>query len=191
MLLLPSKSREQKKLAPSFPSAKVISANVCAMVDFPVPVRLLSQNTRWPCSSSSQSSSCRRTSLLVPLRQPCMFPERCPASTVWCMLFRRIWSTSPYLPAITRHQMARKKGSRWVDSSYRTCLAVTQSEIDIKYEGSRFALIANKPDSPSWHREYLQPDHPVYPHSRRCWKIPQPSLALLIARVPVWFFRVS
>jgi hypothetical protein len=32
-----SKSREQKKLAPSFPSANVISANVWAMVDFPCP----------------------------------------------------------------------------------------------------------------------------------------------------------
>ena len=32
----------------------------------PVPASPLSQNTRWPCSSSSQSLSCRSTPLLVP-----------------------------------------------------------------------------------------------------------------------------
>jgi hypothetical protein len=36
-LLRSAKSREQKKLAPSFPSANVISANVWAMADFPGP----------------------------------------------------------------------------------------------------------------------------------------------------------
>ena len=79
MLLLSSKSREQKKLVPSLPSAKVISANVCVMVDFLVPARPLSQKTCWPSSFSCQSSSCCRTSPLVPLRHPRLFPERWPA----------------------------------------------------------------------------------------------------------------
>jgi len=42
-LLLSSKSREQKKEAPSWPSAKTLSAIVCAMVLFPVPTSPFSQ----------------------------------------------------------------------------------------------------------------------------------------------------
>jgi len=44
-LLLSSKSREQKKEAPSCPPAKVLSAIVCAMVLFPVPANPFSQHT--------------------------------------------------------------------------------------------------------------------------------------------------
>jgi hypothetical protein len=42
-LLRSKKSREQKKEAPSFPAAKVLSAIVCAMVLFPVPANPFSQ----------------------------------------------------------------------------------------------------------------------------------------------------
>ena len=45
-LLLSLKSREQKKLAPSIPSAKLISANVWAIADFPVPANPFSQKIR-------------------------------------------------------------------------------------------------------------------------------------------------
>jgi hypothetical protein len=42
-LLRSSKSREQKKEAPSCPSANALSAIVCAMVVFPVPASPFSQ----------------------------------------------------------------------------------------------------------------------------------------------------
>ena len=42
-LLRSSKSREQKKEAPSSPSAKVLSAMVCAIVLLPVPASPFSQ----------------------------------------------------------------------------------------------------------------------------------------------------
>ena len=84
-----SKSREQKKLAPSFPFSKVVSANDWAMVDFPVPARPLSQKTRWLPSFSNQRSISLRTSFLVPFRHPCLFPQRCPAFAVGCRRSRR------------------------------------------------------------------------------------------------------
>jgi len=143
MLLLSSKSREQKNLAPRFPSPKVISASVWTMVDFPVPARPLSQSTRLPCLSSSHPSSCRRKSLLVPLRHPCLFSERCPAQSVWRMLFRRIWSISPYSRVITHHQTTRKKGSRWVEGSCHRYLVVTKSGMDLRHVGGGFVLITN------------------------------------------------
>ena len=95
-LLLPSKSYEQKKLAPRLPSAKLISANFWAMVDFPVPTRPLSQKIGWSHSPFSQFSSFRRMSPLVPLRHPCLFPEQYLASSLWGILPRRLWFTSPY-----------------------------------------------------------------------------------------------
>jgi len=95
-LLLSSNSREQKKLAPRVPSAKQISANVWAIADFPDPTKPLSQNTRGACLSSNHSSSCRRTSRLVPFMHPCLSPKLCPASTVWPILFRRVRFASPY-----------------------------------------------------------------------------------------------
>ena len=78
-LLRSSKSREQKKLAPSFPLSEVASANDWAMVDFPVPARPLSQKTRWLPSFANQCSISLRTSFLVPFRHPCRFPQRWPA----------------------------------------------------------------------------------------------------------------
>ena len=42
-LLLSSKSREQKKEAPSCPFENVLSAIVCAMVLFPVPASPFNQ----------------------------------------------------------------------------------------------------------------------------------------------------
>ena len=81
-LLRPSKSREQKKLAPSFPSAKDLSANVWAIVDFPVPARPFSQKTCWPDLPVNHCSISQRTSFLVPLRHPCLSPQRYPASGV-------------------------------------------------------------------------------------------------------------
>ena len=75
-LLRSSKSREQKKLAPSFPSANAASANVWAMVDFPVPAGPFSQKTCWSDSVINQCSISQRTSFLVPLRHPCLFPQR-------------------------------------------------------------------------------------------------------------------
>ena len=101
-LLRSSKSREQKKLAPSFPSAKVVSANVWAMVDFPVPARPLSQKTRWPRSLVSQSPISLRTSFLVPFRHPGLFPHRCPAFAVWCTLSRSARSADSYPPVSPR-----------------------------------------------------------------------------------------
>ena len=96
-LLLSSKSLEQKKLAPSLPSAKDISANVWEMVDFPVPARPFNQNTRWSRSSTAQHSICQRTSFLVPFRHPCLFPEWCPAPAAWCIPLRRVRSVVSYL----------------------------------------------------------------------------------------------
>ena len=88
-LLRSSKSREQKKLAPSFPFLKVVSANDWAMVDFPVPARPLSQKTRWLPSFSNQHSISLRTSFLVPFRHLCLFPQRCPAFAAGCRRSRR------------------------------------------------------------------------------------------------------
>ena len=95
-LLRSSKFREQKKLAPSFPFSAVVSANDCAMVDFPVPARPLSQKTRWPRLLASQWSMSLRTSLLVPFRHPCLFPQRYPASAAWCKPLRRTRSADFY-----------------------------------------------------------------------------------------------
>ena len=97
-LLLFSKSREQKKLAPSFPSAKLVSAKVCAIVVFPVPANPFSQKTRRSFSSISHCSICRRTSLLVPFRHPSLFPERYPASAVWYIPLRSDRSAASYFP---------------------------------------------------------------------------------------------
>jgi len=80
--LLSSKSREQKKLAPSLPSANAVSANVWAIVDFPVPAKPFSQKICWPDWPVNHSSISQRTSFLVPLRHPCLFPQRYPASGV-------------------------------------------------------------------------------------------------------------
>ena len=81
-LLRPSKSREQKKLVPSLPSAKAVSADIWAMVDFPVPARPFSQKTCWPDWPVNHCSIPLRTSFLVPLRHPCLFPQQYPASAV-------------------------------------------------------------------------------------------------------------
>ena len=103
-LLRSSKSREQKKLAPSFPSANVVSANVWAMVDFPVPARPFNQRTRWPCSLVSQSVISLRTPSLVPFRHPCLFPLRYPAFAVRCNPLRRTRSADSYLMVSAREQ---------------------------------------------------------------------------------------
>src|ERR1700679_21292 len=100
--LLFSKSREQKKLAPSFPSAKQGSANVWAIVDFPVPANPFSQKTRLSPSSISHRSMSNRTSFLVPLRHPGLFPLRYPASAVCCIPLRRVRSTPSY-PRVSGH----------------------------------------------------------------------------------------
>ena len=72
----------ERELAPIFPSAKLTSAKVWIVAEFPVPASPFSQNTRWSLSSFTQCSSCRRTSARVPLRHPCLFPEEYPASLV-------------------------------------------------------------------------------------------------------------
>ena len=95
-LLRFSKSREQKKLAPSFPFSNVVSANDWAMVDFPVPARPLSQKTRWLPSFPNQCSISSRTSSLVPFRHPCLFPQRWPAFAVGCRRSRRTRSADSY-----------------------------------------------------------------------------------------------
>jgi len=74
------------------------------MVDFPVPARPFSQKTRWPWSLVNQSPMSFRTPFLVPSRHPCLFPQRCPAFTVWCILSRRARSADSYLPVSLREQ---------------------------------------------------------------------------------------
>ena len=81
-LLRSTKSHEQKKLAPSFPSAKALSATVWAMADFPVPASPFSQKTCCFCSPVDHRSISHRMSFLVPLRHPCLSPHKYPASRV-------------------------------------------------------------------------------------------------------------
>ena len=89
-LFLSSKSHEQKKVAPSLPSAKLISANVWAMIDFPVLARPLSHNTCLSCLSFNQDSSWERTSLLVPFMHLCLSPQRYLMSTTGDMQSRHV-----------------------------------------------------------------------------------------------------
>ena len=110
-LLRSSKSREQKKLAPSFPFSEVDSANDWAMVDFPVPARPLSQKTRWLPSFADQRPISLRTSSLVPFRHPCLFPLRYPASAVWCRRSRRARSADSYLWVRRQEQKAGERDS--------------------------------------------------------------------------------
>ena len=111
-LLLSSESREQKKLAPSFPSAELISTNVWAMVDFPVLVRPLSQDICLSFSSFNQHSSWERISLLVPSMHPCLFPQKYSASVARYIPPRRVRSTLLCLRVSTRRQMFEEQDSR-------------------------------------------------------------------------------
>jgi len=79
-LLRSSKSREQKKEAPSWSSTNSLSAIVCAMVLFPVPANPLSQWMGGLAESLDQCSISTRIALRVPLRQPLRPPCRCSAS---------------------------------------------------------------------------------------------------------------
>jgi len=87
-LLLSSKSREQKKEAPSCPSANNLSAIVCAIVLFPVPASPLSQYTGGLLKSFDQCSISSRMALRVPLRQPLRSPWRYSASCAQRKLLR-------------------------------------------------------------------------------------------------------
>ena len=106
-LLRSSNSREQKKLAPSFPFTNVVSANVWAIVDFPVPARPFSQKTRWVRSLVNQSSISFRTPSLVPLRHPRLFPLRYPAFTVCSNPLRRTRSADSYSLVSPRRRKTR------------------------------------------------------------------------------------
>jgi len=66
-----AKSREQKKLAPSFPSANVVSANVWAMVDFPVPAGHSARKHTGPVRPL--------TNVRSPRGHPSSFPSGVPA----------------------------------------------------------------------------------------------------------------
>jgi len=79
-LLLSLKSREQKKEAPSCPSANNLSAMVCAIVLFPVPASPLSQYTGGLLKSFDQCSISSRMALRVLLRQFLRLPWRYSAS---------------------------------------------------------------------------------------------------------------
>ena len=87
-LLRSSKSREQKKEAPSCPSANNLSAIVCAIVLFPVPANPLSQWTGGLPKSLDQCSISSRMALRVPLRQPLRSPWRYSASCAQRKLLR-------------------------------------------------------------------------------------------------------
>ena len=71
-----SKSLEQKKEAPSCPSANNLSAIVFAMALFPVPASPFSQYMGGLSGSLAQSSIASRTATRVPLRQPFRSPCR-------------------------------------------------------------------------------------------------------------------
>ena len=75
-LLRSSKSWEQKKEAPSRPSANVLSATVCAMVLLPVPASPFNQYTEGLWKSRVQSSIPSRVAVRVPRRQPLRLPCR-------------------------------------------------------------------------------------------------------------------
>src|ERR1700753_1168030 len=83
-----SKSREQKKDAPSRPSANILSAIVCAMVLFPVPARPFNQYTGGLSKSRVQSSISSKIAARVPLRQPFRLPCRYSASCAHRKLLR-------------------------------------------------------------------------------------------------------
>jgi hypothetical protein len=74
-LLRSSTPLEQKNDAPRRPSANVLSAMVCAIVDFPVPASPLSQKTGDPSQPSVHRSISFNTLSRVPLRQPVRFPS--------------------------------------------------------------------------------------------------------------------
>ena len=69
-----SKSREQKKEAPSSPSVKTCSLTVWAIVDLPVPASPFSQKTGDFLKSPIHDSISFRTVSRVPLRQPLRSP---------------------------------------------------------------------------------------------------------------------
>jgi len=71
-------SRERKKLAPNCPSAKLVSANARAIVNFPVPARPFSQKMHCSRSPVNHRSTSRRTSFPVPLRHPLPVPAAAP-----------------------------------------------------------------------------------------------------------------
>ena len=87
-LLRSSKSREQKKEAPSCPSTNTLSAIVCAMVLFPVPANPFSQYTGGLLKLLIQSSISFRTTPRVPFRQPLRSPCRYSAACAQRMLLR-------------------------------------------------------------------------------------------------------
>ena len=69
-----SKSHEQKKDAPSSPSAKTRSLTVWAIVDFPVPASPFSQKTGDLLKSLAHDSMSFRIVSRVPLRHPLRSP---------------------------------------------------------------------------------------------------------------------
>ena len=98
-----SRSREQKKEAPSCPSANTLSAIVCAMVLFPVPANPFNQYTGGLLKSLVQSSISSRTAMRVPFRQPLRLPCRYSAACAQRIPFSMAASAvkNPYqLPVI-------------------------------------------------------------------------------------------
>ena len=73
-LLRSSKSCEQKKDAPSNPSANIRSLTVWAIVDLPVPASPFSQNTGDLLKSLARDPISPRMVPRVPLRQPLRSP---------------------------------------------------------------------------------------------------------------------
>jgi len=106
------KLRTPQRYLTSFPSANVVSANVWAIVDFPVPARPFSQKTRWSCSPVNQHSISCRTSFRVPLRHPFLFPLRYPASAARCMPSRRARSADSYILVSSRGRKTMGRDSR-------------------------------------------------------------------------------
>ena len=111
LILLPSsKSREQKKEAPSCPSANVLSAIVIAIVVLPVPASPFSQYTGGLAKSLVQSSILSRTAPRVPFRQP---PRPlCRNSAPWAQRkpLRTAASSAEY-----PFQVRRIEGTGWSD----------------------------------------------------------------------------
>jgi len=63
----PRNLAEQKEARPELPSAKLVSANVWAMVDFPVPRQAVQPEHWWSCSSFSHAQVAGGHPPLVPL----------------------------------------------------------------------------------------------------------------------------
>ena len=118
-----SKSREQKKEAPSRPSANILSAKVCAIVLFPVPASPFSQYTGDLPKSLVHSSVSSRTAPRVPLRHPLRLPCRYSAPCAQGKLLRTAASAIGSLcqaTVIVNRRILQPGSCKWVISFART-----------------------------------------------------------------------